>query len=341
MVGQKQAGQPIDGIQVLRAVAAIMVVVFHARYSVPGGAHAVPTFLSSGVDIFFVISGYVMTLTTPATSTSETACLFIRKRIARIVPLYWLALAWTARRGPIDLNLLKDFLFIPRWDAVYPGAINPIVQQGWTLNYEMLFYVAFAASILFGRWRIPVLIGFLAVLSMCYFLPVDGIYHQFYCNDIILEFGEGVVLQKLTSKHYPKWRRAYFASLMALGFTAIAFGFGHSPRFITQGVPATLIVWSSIGLCEGWLRSKAWRVLGDSSYAIYLFHWASMGALKPLVALAAGGYLYPLIAAISAFAVISGIAVHLVIEKRLIFFAKKILGLESQSGRQLNYYKSG
>ena len=126
-----------------------MVVVHHATHSVPG-AHWMP-FGGAGVDIFFVISGYVMAHTTQnLPSGQDSASRFIRKRIARIVPLYWLAILWVTRRTPPDLNLLRDFFFIPHYNAQYPTLINPILVQGWTLNYEMLFYAHNHAFALWG-----------------------------------------------------------------------------------------------------------------------------------------------------------------------------------------------
>jgi exopolysaccharide production protein ExoZ len=129
----------IDGIQVLRAIAAIMVVFYHARFSIPSGAERLPSFSASGVDIFFIISGFVMSYTTPFSAKHVAdAWLFIRRRIARIVPLYWIILIWTARRGPFSLGLLKDFFFVPRLNDTYVNSIEPIVIQGWTLNSDLL-----------------------------------------------------------------------------------------------------------------------------------------------------------------------------------------------------------
>jgi exopolysaccharide production protein ExoZ len=112
---------------------------------------------ASGVDIFFVISGFVMAHTT---RDSTDAVTFFRKRIARIVPLYWIALLWTARHAlpSPDADLLKDFFFVPHWSTEFPNSVNPILRQGFTLNYEMFFYALFALAMIFGRKRVVVLL---------------------------------------------------------------------------------------------------------------------------------------------------------------------------------------
>jgi exopolysaccharide production protein ExoZ len=334
----RKTHETIDGIQVLRAVAAIMVVIEHSRYAVPGGEAAFSHFFASGVDIFFVISGFVMALTTGASDQNisfwdgrSEALLFLRKRVARIVPLYWLATLWTTRRELPDLNLAKDFLFIPRWNPAFPDSILPSVVQGWTLNYEMFFYALFSASMLFRAKRSLVLISALVAISLLAFVPGEGIYQRFYTNNIILEFGIGVVLfQLIKFTAYPQWRRSVFVVLMLVGFALLMIGYSHAPRFLTQGLPSALIVWASFGACKGWLQVGLLKKLGDASYAIYLFHWASFGALKPLVALAPDR-LYPLLLVHIIFAIFSGIAIHLVVETRLINATKILLRLDRRT----------
>jgi exopolysaccharide production protein ExoZ len=326
----------IDGLQVLRGVAASLVVLHHARLSVPGSDYW-PSWGSSGVDIFFVISGFVMALTTQQTPTGSTkerflnASLFFRKRVARIVPLYWLAILWTTRRDLPDLNLIKDFLFIPHWNEQFLNWIAPIVQQGWTLNLEMFFYALFAVSMLFGSLRLVVLITtLLAIPPLANFLIGSGadVAGNFYSNDIIYEFGFGVLLQRTFTKwSLPNWNRFVFISLMLLGLALLAWGYERWPRSVYQGLPALLIVWASFRACEGWLRWRLLALLGDASYAIYLFHWASFGAMKPIVAIVGPSHTNVLMVLHILTAVIFGVAIHLLIEKRITRFVQYLLGL--------------
>lgn len=155
------------GVQYLRALAAIAVVVFHAaeRYGVDFSQGA------RGVDVFFVISGFIMWTVT--TGRPATPAGFLLDRVRRIVPLYWVAtfvligatLLGVAPTGQNDLSLgsvLKSLLFIPYVGA---GAVHawPILGPGWTLNFEMFFYGVFALF-LFAPARLR-LLGLTATFS--------------------------------------------------------------------------------------------------------------------------------------------------------------------------------
>ena len=339
----------IEGLQVLRAVAALMVVVYHARLSVPGSS-GWPPFGASGVDIFFVISGFVMAYTTAKLSTPApfderlaAAGRFIRKRAIRVVPLYWLALIWTSRRevarGIVGKDLVKDFFFIPHPNAVYHGWLAPTLQQGWTLNYEAFFYVLFAAAMLLGTAKIRGLLCCLAALAVAgYWLsligwPVNddsaaGIVRRFYGDNIILEFGYGVMIERAVYGRFASgWPRWVSWLGLALGFILIALGHDVWPRALTEGVPAALIVWTGIQAFAG-TRSPVLELLGAASYSIYLFHWASFGPVKPLAAALAGmseGSLKValLMCAHIAMALFAGLALHLLIEKPFMRWASR------------------
>ena len=343
----------IEGIQILRGVAALMVVMHHARHSVPG-SEGWPSFGDTGVDIFFVISGFVMAYTTRSLSMASTAGErldasgeFLRKRLARVVPLYWLVLLWTARRdlaqGRFSIDLIKDFAFLPHPNATYPDMLWPTVVQGWTLNYEMFFYGLFAVSLLFGGLRTRMLLGALlglVVFGYCLALarwPSDsagwlGIARRFYTDNIVLEFGYGVLLQRFVAgRPAPAWPRAVFVLVALGGFLLLALGHDSWPRGVMQGLPALLIVWASLHACTGWHLPVLVR-LGDASYAIYLFHWASFGAIKPLAAWLGPSGGQPLQVALMMalhflVAVLSGLAIHRWIEMPMLGWTQARLGL--------------
>ena len=320
----------LEGIQVLRAIAAIMVVIQHAKHSVPG-SEGWMSFGGTGVDIFFVISGYIMAHTTRGVKGGALdAGLFVRKRIARIVPLYWLAILWTARRNFGDPRLPQDMLFIPHDRA-------PIVVQGWTLNFEMAFYAIFTLCLLLPRYRLPALIIAIAMV------PVAGLLigGDFYANDVVLEFAFGVILfHTLVRFGIPNWSRWTFLALMALGFGMLALGWDSGPRSLLVGLPALLIVWASFKGCEGWLapampQAATVALLANASYAIYLFHWASFGAVKPLGLLIHQSDL--LMIAHILMAIVSGCLIHLLVEKRLTRYANWLFGLGQKKERQSNW----
>src|ERR1039457_1883087 len=147
----------VHSIQHLRAVAALMVVAFHAivsRWNAPQVED-----LALGVDIFFVISGYIMMATTRTMRPGE----FAYKRLVRIVPMYWLMTAVLLAAVGIHFfrhtvvtpqYVTKSFLFIPYIGR--EGILAPLLGPGWTLNVEMFFYLIFTAALLLPyRLRLP------------------------------------------------------------------------------------------------------------------------------------------------------------------------------------------
>ena len=345
----------IDGIQYLRTVAALMVVMFHSRLTVYG-SDSWPAFGHSGVDIFFVISGFIMAYATKNINPNSNFTLrlsdtyeFLRKRFIRIFPLYFLGLLWVSRRdisqGNFSTDLLKDFFFIPHPNMEYPAMLAPTLIQGWTLNYEMFFYLIFGISLLFGKLRTTITITsllFLVSIGIYFnshnssFNPnsfADILFH-FYTNNILIEFGLGILAYKFFIKFQDfKISRLTLLLLATTAFTALALlSDAKGLRGIMLGIPAFLIVVSVCRLCVGF-KIPFLNLLGDASYAIYLFHWASFGATKPLVAYlssSAGEQPTVAILMISNFiiAVVSGVAIHLFIEKPLLnkirYFGKNV-----------------
>jgi exopolysaccharide production protein ExoZ len=191
----------------------------------------------------------------------------------------------------------------------------------------MFFYVLFAFSMLFGRRRKAVLFGLILAISIFHFVPDGGVFQKFYTNNIIFEFGFGVLLQAVISRWYPRWPRYRFVTIVLAGCVLLAIGFYYEPRGLTAGLPASLIVWASFGACDRWLESRALTLLGNASYSIYLFHWASFGALKPFVPVD-GSYLYPLMLLHVGFATIVGVLVHRIVERPIMGVAKSVLRLD-------------
>ena len=345
----------IEGLQVLRAVAALMVVLHHARLSVPGST-AWPSFGEAGVDIFFVISGFVMAYTTRSVSGASVAekfraaGVFLRKRAIRVVPLYWLALVWTSRRDlmqrHLSVDLVKDAAFVPHPNAVFHGWLAPTLQQGWTLNYEAFFYVLFAVAMLAGSARTKVVLTALAACVLAGYAltlggwPADidsaaGIARRFYGDNIVLEFGFGVLVERtLAAKPAGSRPRWLSWSLVVAGFVLLALGHGIGPRGLMEGLPAALIVWAGVQACAG-MRSPVLELLGAASYSIYLFHWASFGAVKPLAAALQSvpdsqAKVAGLMAAHFAVAVVTGLAIHVVVEKPFMRWATRRFGGKSR-----------
>jgi hypothetical protein len=160
----------IEFVQALRGVAALAVVLWHAsRYLGPYGTGiGAKLFLPGqmGVDLFFIISGFIMTVTTQSNDGSTKSSLeFFAKRFAKIWPFYaiatilFLIVARTDLRFLFDFEqfqrLLKGLLFLPSGSAteLAPSFAWPPLPIGWTLNYEIYFYLFFGTLMLFGKLR--------------------------------------------------------------------------------------------------------------------------------------------------------------------------------------------
>ena len=183
----------IRNLQALRAVAAYMVVLYHFLGQQVSQLYPPAKFLSfgaAGVDIFFVVSGFIMVVTTMKRDMAPGE--FLLHRIARIVPVYWVVtilLFAIVMYGfkPVGIMrmqpdwLAKSLLFIP-FDR--DGRVEPIISVGWTLNYEMFFYLLFALS-LFVRlalMRTMLLCAAMIALTVSHIWSELGLLDTFYTD---------------------------------------------------------------------------------------------------------------------------------------------------------------
>jgi exopolysaccharide production protein ExoZ len=285
----------ILGLQYLRFASAMLVVAMHATEAVEKriGGQSMTTWQagSAGVDIFFVISGVVMAMTTREGAPDlkaryQVAGKFIRRRLIRIVPMYWiysllkvamvLAFPALAMRTVLDSShVLGSFLFLPMMAPW--GLVQPVLPVGWSLNFEMFFYLIFAAAILSGLGRVLFcVLAFAMVFALKWALPEsDAI--QFLGRTIIFEFLFGVLIGQLIVRGLtiPKWAGALF---LVVGMTGLIGGVWPegADRALTWGVSAALVVLGVLGLefvfqirSSMFERGAFW---GDASYSIYLSH---------------------------------------------------------------------
>lgn len=327
----------IRSIQHLRALAALMVVVFHLHPQLArmGYEGAWPDWLSNGVDIFFVISGFIMWSTTAGRPVTPMD--FYRRRIVRIVPLYWLItsvvvavmlaaprLLQTAR---FDLShVLASYAFIA-WPSP-AGHVEPVLVPGWTLNYEMFFYLLFGLALLLPERRRLAATGLVlaALAAVGWWLRPASPAAGFYTSDIMLEFLAGMMLGRLyAGGEWPA--RSTAGWLLALAGLALLAGSGAWPagtsRLLQAGLPSILIVAGALAI-ERAGRTPSWPLLhrvGDASYSLYLIHPLALSALSQawrkagLGGTAAGMAAFCLVAvAVSALA---GLACHRLVERPL------------------------
>lgn len=287
----------ILSIQYLRALAAMMVVVFHAAEHLSedftfGGAHGVG---AAGVDIFFVISGLIMWLTTAGRDMPPSV--FLWRRVTRILPLYWIAtllmfampfVSKTIAGGVVadPAHLLASLFFIARPSPVDSAMYLPIYTPGWTINFEMFFYAIFALCLLARREmiRAAALTGALGGLALMGLAFSPGGLLGWYSSPIILEFAAGVLIgAAYTSRvRVPAW--AAGAALL-LGIAALISS-GVYPaifanRALIWGIPAALIVFGALFLeRHGKIKViPALGFFGDASYSLYLSHLFAVGAV--------------------------------------------------------------
>jgi exopolysaccharide production protein ExoZ len=325
-------------IQVLRGLAAVLVVIFHAFQWLDDqfwiGA--------AGVDVFFVISGFIIWRV--AAREAQSPASFLWRRFTRVAPAYWVA------TGVVAAAVLVDPLFLPQV-AVTPahlflslafiqhrdphGLIFPLLPPGWSLNYEALFY-GIVGLALFAppRRRLAVVTAALfAVVAFGFAVPPA---YGFIANPMLLQFAIGAWLgrqESLGLRLEPKAGLGFaisgaliLAALWVAGFRNEFF------RPLLWGAPAAMIVAGFVAL-EGHPRFKppAFLIrLGDASYAIYLCHLPATALIAHGFGVWPAGLFVPLAAAAS---IATGLAFHAAIEQPLIRAARALPRVSSHSLR--------
>ena len=261
-----------QNLQLLRGIAAAMVVLFHAVSWFPFDPAAPPLIQrifhlwgKSGVDLFFVISGFVIMYSQSRAQRPFGA--FLRDRALRILPLYWLL---TAAFMALLLALPNSFTGQPPLTAervlLSFGMVNwlllrewPILFVGWTLEYEALFYLLFAlASLILPLRRVAWVLG--PVLAL---MAAMG-----WVEDLVLEFVAGMLIARLriSRGHLP-----HAGLVLALGvilFLLPILGTPVAPRCLYLGIPSVMIVLGAVFLPQ--VRSRIGDYFGAASYSIYL-----------------------------------------------------------------------
>ncbi len=288
----------IIAIQHLRALAALMVVVFHLHPQLErmGYTGHWPDGLSNGVDIFFVVSGFIMWVTTANRQMSPGG--FYLRRIVRIVPLYWLLTSVMVTILLLAPNLvqtarfdadhtLASYLFLA-WPSP-AGHVEPVLIPGWTLNYEMFFYLLFGLALwLPQRLRLTAMALVLTALvaSGNWIAPDASPATAFYTSSIMLEFLAGMILGKIYRAGASPVSAFMGWLLLGTGLLMIALPdywiASQAPRAIKAGLPATIIVAAALAIEQrGATPTWQWfRQLGDASYSLYLTHPLVLSAVS-------------------------------------------------------------
>jgi peptidoglycan/LPS O-acetylase OafA/YrhL len=287
--GRKTVGvRKYQGLQILRIAAACMVVLTHSTFYARERLDkhfAVWGEGASGVNIFFVLSGFVMIYSSAKLLKDVNGWkIFAERRIVRIVPIYWIATslkiaALLLTSGYIlhaqfsAVKAIESFLFVPAYNS--DGSITPVMGVGWTLNFEMFFYLLFTLA-LFFRVNVYKLVGcVLCILAVGAFFRQPGWPAiSFYLDTRVLQFFLGMLIAKvcLASKHM---RLRFSLPLLGAGFVGLMGPW--APMQQLHGLPielaAALIVYATASLEDSLTRIPRFILYGaDASYAIYLFH---------------------------------------------------------------------
>ena len=271
----KMNEQSIENIQALRAFAAINVALFHiigtaASYSQSSNyLSALEGWGANGVDIFFVISGFIMLHTQMERRRSVID--FLKLRLIRIMPIYWLLTAFVIMLYLLLPNLFRELVLTPTWSLSSLFFISqlvtdksPVIAVGWTLEFEMLFYVIFGFALLINSWK-----RFIICVGLTLFTTAF-LFNQFF----LLEFLFGLIAA-YTFRQKPFSPRTgiqvFFFGIFLLSLSLIpAIRSLGLDRSIISGFPSLLIVLGAA--CSFQIKRSLWSYLGSASYSIYLIH---------------------------------------------------------------------
>ncbi|MGB6231301.1 MAG: acyltransferase [Litorimonas sp.] len=288
----------LDHVQALRGLAALLVLLSHLQ-AVEPRAVAEPILPASlewgvmGVDLFFVISGFIMVFVTRdwgrEGSAASRIAEFLFARITRIYPLYWVVTAalfavWLVRpemvfsSSPNQPTLLNTLFLIP-------SQSYPLLEVGWTLVYEMTFYLVFALLLFLparwrgwglGAWAAIVAAGLAAGLGETNAVA----FHLF--SPMVFEFLAGAAVGLI----YLRWSgsRALAVQFVAVGAVGLLVWFfvgqpfeDFAPRVLRLILPCALLVLGAAWLDRAGVAAPRWSVvLGDWSYSLYLTHVLSL-----------------------------------------------------------------
>ncbi|HDT6500546.1 MULTISPECIES: acyltransferase family protein [Klebsiella pneumoniae complex] len=325
----------IRSLQIVRAVAAISVVLNHLIGASPGSYLFFTRSIGNvGVDLFFVLSGLIMIYTL---REEETSWSFLKKRIIRIYPTYFvlslpIAIYFIYKNNPSIADIVSNITLIPQIN----NSFDRFNIVNWTLIFEMYFYIIMSFSLLFSKnkWVIA-LITSAIIISIMALLPnsgtlayVDLSMKSVVSDYIIVDFIFGMFIGLyLNSKPLifssgpfrPLASAALFVISSLLMTFSSEFDFSNNPQIktlILSGIPSAIIViMISKYNSQGYVFAKL-KEIGDASYSIYLTHTS--------IRLVAWRFESTTIRLFfSVVAIFFGVICHLLIEKRILNFFKK------------------
>jgi len=280
----------LANLEIIRFNAALLVVAFHSISVLEGRGYNIG-FLEdvyfvgqAGVDLFFVVSGFVIYLS--LSNSPKNSWSFLKSRIRRILPSYWLITlltvgAWAITRElhistnltPIKIDSLIQSLSFTRGLV---GNSKPIVIPGWTLELEMLFYVAVSISLLIKKQFFIIVFSLLALLISIKFFGVSG---------RAIEF----IIGMLIAVCFLKWKVCKSISLgivsigLALLLLSMFGGISGVASWKLWALSSSAIVFGTVQLPQ--TKSSIAMSLGAASYSVYLVQWFTIPATAAMFGL--------------------------------------------------------
>lgn len=327
----------LESLQYLRAIGSLLVVGVHLEPPLQRMGLEAPWLYAGafGVDIFFVLSGFLIYITTY--KRNNYTAQFYRKRWLRIVPLYWLittlvlfllvATPHVVKSGTLDTwHVITSYLFLPSPHPVL-GSLEPLFVPGWTMNYEVFYFVTWGLILFLPqRFRAPAFIAIIVTLvTLGTLIESQNPLFRFYTSPLTLEFVFGLLLG-IWYKECPTLPRGFGWVLLALGFCALISAAHTVPwvRVYQRGIPAMMVLAGALVLerSRPVPRHGLFALLGDASYSTYLTHSIILSAVGqvfariPIGSPAVAGIVYSVVGVMAAIA--GSILFHKVVEQRLL-----------------------
>lgn len=340
----------LENIQALRGAAALMVLFAHvkgAEIDYGGTGTILPHFLYMGVvgvDLFFLISGFVMThVALSGARGSDAARRFLYNRAARIYPVYWsatliLMVLYAGKRllfaeaTPFP-NPVETFLLLP-------SDFYPLVPVGWTLVHEMYFYVVFALIVFSGSARLPLfLLAWAALIVAALALGAFGAndWTKVIFNPLTFEFVAGAGVALVIKSGVTRFALPTLAAGAAIfAIQALFLADRLYPDVMGQFAlraaiftpPFALILYGAAAIEKSGALAPTWlRKTGDASYSLYLIHVPTFLVVGKLISISVADTRIDnilLIASFTASAIAAGFALHHLAERPLLDATKRI-----------------
>lgn len=349
-------------LQAFRAVAAILVVLYHLGPAIAFEDYfglsqfaSLFEFGGAGVEFFFVLSGFIIFRAHRRdVGNPQAVGRYLKKRFLRIYPTYWIvfsavflfAMLTPALQDKLPYDpavILKSLALVPQDPAIVGGTGAPVIIVAWTLQYEVLFYLFFALLIAMPKAAVLVGIAFTGLILARHCGVALSFPWTFLAKDYVLLFFLGMATACLVPSRSTSVRsvRSGYAVLALVGLAVLVFavvavcftasyGRGSAFTILTLGVASSLVVLGLVAAEDMGVTFGGWRwmqMLGASSYALYLIHYPLISILCKLcmlVGLQRWGLLGGVVGFVFSLSmcIVAAVLFHQWIERRVLAFGR-------------------